>query len=169
MIPTIRPVADGEWELVAWLWQAYRSDMAPIVHGLPYADGRYSHGTLDGYPARDRAGYVAWQPHPNTSEDAPVGFALVSGLDGDRRSMDAFWTAPAGRRDGLGLALAAHVLTVHPGPWTVAFQHDNEPARGFWRRVAAEHFGSEGEGWSEERRPVPGKPDVPPDHWIESV
>jgi len=39
----IDPVADDEWPLVAWLWQAYRSDMAPIVTGLPYDDGRYAH------------------------------------------------------------------------------------------------------------------------------
>jgi hypothetical protein len=38
----------------------------------------------------------------------------------------------------------------------------------FWRRVAADLFGPEGETWTEELRPVPGKPGVPPDHWIES-
>jgi len=106
---TIRPVGDDEWELVAWLWQAYRSDLAPIVRGLPYADGRYAHGPLDGYPGPDRAAYLAWQPHPNTA------------------------------------------------------------AEGFWRRVATDQFGPEGEAWTEEERPVPGKPEVPPDHWIETA
>jgi predicted acetyltransferase len=169
MTPAIRSVGDDEWELVAWLWQAYRSDMAPIVRGLPYADGRYSHGPLDTYPAADRTGYVAWQPHPNTGTDAPVGFALVSGLDGPRRHMDAFWTAPVARRGGVGMRLASYVVAQHPGPWTIAFQADNEAARGFWRRLATEQLGPEGEAWTEERRPVPGKPDVPPDHWIESI
>ena len=165
----LRPVADDEWEVVAWLWQAYRSDLAPVVHGLPYADGRYAHGPLADYPADDRAGYLALQPHPNTGEDAPVGFALVSGLDGERRHMDAFWTAPAARRGGLGLSLAAYVVDRHPGPWAIAFQHDNTAAAGFWRRVAADVFGVEGAAWTEQRRPVPGKPEVPPDHWIETA
>lgn len=164
----IRPVADHEWAVVGWLFQAYRSDLAPVVHGLPYADGRYAHGPLDGYPAADRIGYLALGEHPNTGEDAPVAFALVSGLGSERRFMDAFWTAPAARRGGLGLALARHVVTAHPGAWTIAFQHENAEAVGFWRRVAAELFGAEGEGWTEDRRPVPGRPQVPPDHWIET-
>jgi predicted acetyltransferase len=164
----IRPVGPDEWELLAWLWQAYRSDLAPIVRGLPYADGRYAHGPLDGYPGPDRHGYLVWQPHPNTGSDAPVGFALVSRHD-DRWHMDAFWTAPAARRGGLGLELAAHVIERHPGPWTIAFQHDNTAAGGFWRRVATELFGPEGEAWTEDQRPVPGKPEVPPDHWIEGA
>jgi predicted acetyltransferase len=82
--------------------------------------------------------------------------------------VDAFWTAPAARRGGLGLALASYVVTQHPGAWTIAFQDDNGAAADFWRRVATDLFGPEGEAWTEELRPVPGKPDVPPDHWIES-
>ena len=164
----IRPVAADEWDVVAWLWQAYRSDMAPIVDGLPYADGRYSHGPLDGYPAPDRIGYLARRPHPNTGAEAPVGFALVSGLGAERRFMDGFWTAPVARRGGLGLALASYVIEQHPGPWTIAFQDGNAAATGFWRRVAAERLGAEGAAWTEERRPVPGRPGVPPDHWIET-
>lgn len=166
MTTSIEPVGTDQWGMVAWLWQAYRSDMAPIVQGLPYADGRYSHTPLVGYPGPDRAGYVAWRPHPNSGEDAPVGFALVSGIGGGRRAVDAFWTAPVARRGGLGLALASHVLRAHPGPWTIAFQDGNIAAGHFWRRVSTELFGPEGEAWSEETRPVPGKPDVPPDHWI---
>jgi predicted acetyltransferase len=82
--------------------------------------------------------------------------------------MDAFWTAPVARRGGLGMRLATHVVAHHPGPWTIAFQDHNDAAGGFWRRVAAELFGPEGEAWVEELRPVPGKPEVPPDHWIET-
>ena len=85
--------------------------------------------------------------------------------------MDAFWTAPAARRGGLGLALASHVVAAHPGPWAIAFQHDNT------RRAAAsgggwptELFGPEGDGLDRgAMRPVPGKPEVPPDHWIETA
>jgi predicted acetyltransferase len=165
----ISPVADDEWELVAWLYQAFRSDLARVVHGLPYADGRYSHGPLDAYPAPDRRGYLARLPHPNTGEDAPVGFALVSGLDTERRSMDAFWTAPTARRGGLGHALASYVVAQHPGAWTIAFQDRNDAAGAFWRRLATDLFGAEGRGWAEEQRSVPGRPQAPPDHWIETL
>jgi ribosomal protein S18 acetylase RimI-like enzyme len=169
MTTSIRPVGPDEWELVAWLWQAYRSDLAPIVQGLPYADGRYAHGSLDGYPGPFRAGYLARRPHPHTDARAPVGFALAARHDDGRWHMDAFWTAPAARRDGVGLRLASHVVEQHPGPWTIAFQHDNVGAGGFWRRVATQLFGPGGVAWTEELRPVPGRPQVPPDHWIETL
>lgn len=42
--------------------------------------------------------------------------------------------------------------------------HDSvPPAVAFWRRVAA---AVAGEAWAEERRAVPGRPDLPPDVWI---
>lgn len=163
---TVRPVADGEWDVVAWLWQAFRHDLAPIVEGLPYADGRYQAGALRAFPSPDGAGYLALRPHPRTGEDAPVGFALVDGLRGPRRSVVGFWTAPVLRRTGLGRALALDVLARHPGPWTIGFQHDNTAAGAFWRSVADAAFGAG--AWSERRRPVPTRPDVPPDHLIES-
>jgi hypothetical protein len=65
--------------------------------------------------------------------------------------------------------LASYVVERHPGLWTIAFQHDTTAAEGFWRRVATEQFGPEGEAWTEEERPVPGNPEVPPDHWIETA
>lgn len=37
----VHPVAPEQWEIVAWLWQCFRHDLALIVSGLPYADGRY--------------------------------------------------------------------------------------------------------------------------------
>ncbi|MGO9293911.1 MAG: GNAT family N-acetyltransferase, partial [Streptosporangiaceae bacterium] len=51
----------------------------------------------------------------------------------------------------------------HPGQWEVAFQDNNPVAVQFWRRVAAEIAGT---ACTEERRPVPGRPDFPPDVWI---
>jgi hypothetical protein len=54
-------------------------------------------------------------------------------------------------------------VTKHPGPWEVAFQDNNLAAVRFWRRVATEIVG---DTWAEERRPIPGRPDLPPDVWI---
>jgi hypothetical protein len=31
----IRPVADGEWSTLGWLWQCFRHDLALVVGGLP--------------------------------------------------------------------------------------------------------------------------------------
>ena len=147
IMETIRPVAADEWTMVAWLWQAFRSDLAPIVQGLPYADGRYAHGPLDAYPAQDRVGYLAWRPHPDTGAEAPVGFALVSGLDGERRHLDHFWTAPAARRGGLGLSLATYVVDRHPGPWRSRSSTTTPPrpaSGGEWPRTSSAPRGRPG-------------------------
>lgn len=164
---SIAPVADHEWAVVGWLWQAYREDVAELVDGLPYADGRYQYGELAPFPSADAAGYLGWRPHPRTGEQAPVGFALVSGLLGPRYSMTAFWVAPAARRTGVGFALARHAVAAHPGPWTIAFQHDNRAAAGLWRKVADDSFGVG--GWVETERPVVRAPWASPDHWIETT
>jgi predicted acetyltransferase len=163
---TVLPVGDDQWGIVAWLWQLFRHDLATVVDGLPYADGRYRHEWLDEYPKDDGAGYLAWQPHPNTGEDAPVGFALLTGIGTDRCGMRAFFVAPAVRRGGLGRRFALDVIGRHDEPWEIAFQRDNAPAAAFWRAVATQAWGT---AWTETEEAVPGKPDVPPDHWIRSA
>jgi len=161
----IRPVAGDQWGIVAWLWQDFRHDLGAVVNGFPYADGRYRHEWLDQHPRPDGAGYLAWAPHPNTGEDAPVAFALVTGVGGERLGMQAFFVVPAARRSGLGRRFALDVIARHPGPWEIAFQHDNVGAGHFWRVVATEAWG---DAWAETEEPVPGK-DVPPDHWIRTL
>jgi GNAT superfamily N-acetyltransferase len=163
----LQAVGDDEWPIVGWLWQAFRQDLSPIVGGLPYPDGRYNTAWLDPYPSADRTGYLAWRAHPNTGEQAPVAFALVDGLEGERRSVAAFWVAPPLRRAGLGRALALAILERHDPPWLIGFQHEHPTAGPFWRRVADTAFGVG--GWTEAEEAVPGKPDVPPDHLIRSV
>jgi predicted acetyltransferase len=158
----VRPVDDDQWDIVAWLWQDFRHDMASIVNGFPYADGRYRHEWLDEYPGPGRVGYLAWAPHPNTGELAPVAFALVKGLDTERHALASFFVVPAARRGGLGTLVALEVLGRHPGAWEIAFQEDNHAAGRFWRLVADQALGD----WTEEAVPVPDRPDVPPDHWI---
>lgn len=164
--PVVRPVGGDEWDVVAWLWQDFRHDLAPVVHGFPYADGRYRHEWLDQYPAPDRLSYLAWAPHPHTGADAPLGFALVRGLDAPARLMQAFFVVPAARRAGTGRRVALDVIRRHSGPWEIPFQHDNLPAARFWRAVATARWGA---AWTESEEPVRGRPDVPPDHWIRSV
>jgi predicted acetyltransferase len=162
---TVRPVADDQWDVVAWLWQDYRHDLGTTVQGFPYADGRYQHALLDSHPRADGAGYLVWRPHPKTGEDAPVAFAIVSGVGSERCTMDAFFVVPAARRGGFGRRLALDVIHRHPGPWDIGFQRDNGSAGAFWRAVATKAWG---DAWAETEEPVPGRPDVPPDHWIRS-
>ena len=163
----VRPLEEDQWGVLAWLWQCFRHDMAIIVSGLPYPDGRYQTRGLPERSSADVAGYLAWLPHPKTAEPAPVGFALVEGLTAQRRTLTALWVAPVVRRDGVRRRLARHVMNAHPGPWTVAFQHDNASAGRFWREVADEAFGAG--AWREEEHQVPVVPDAPADHWIETL
>jgi predicted acetyltransferase len=163
---TVLPVMADQWTIVAWLWQSYRNDLATVVNGFPYSDGRYQAASLDELPSEDGLAYVAWRPHPKTGEDAPIGFAVIKGLTGDRRSIEGFWVAPAVRREGVGSLFAQRILARHEGPWTIAFQHENASAAVFWRNVANKVFGVG--NWSEVQRPVPGIPTASPDHFIES-
>lgn len=162
----VRAAAGDDWATLAWLWQCFRQDIAPVVSALPHADGRYSTVGLPTGQSPDTVAYLATRPHPNTGAAAPVAFAVVDGLTAARRSLDALWVAPGARGTGVGRALALDVLGRHPGPWCVVFQHDNTGAGRFWRAVADAAFGPR--GWSEERREVPHRPSAPQDHWIES-
>ena len=101
---TVRPVPDDQWVIVAWLWQVFRHDLAPVVSGLRYADGRYQAVPLQRFPSPDGAGCLAWRSHPNTGEDAPMGFgfAVIEGLAYGRRSVTGFWVAPAVRLEENG-------------------------------------------------------------------
>ena len=163
---SVRPVLDGQWSIVAWLWQSYRHDLAIIVRGMPYSNGRYQAALLDEFPSADGAAYIAWRPHPKSGEEAPIGFAIVRGLTGDRRSIEGFWVTPVVRREGVGTQFARQIMARHEGPWTIAFQLDNSAAGIFWRNVADAVFGPG--RWSERERPVLGLPTLPPDHFIES-
>ncbi|MFC4783647.1 GNAT family N-acetyltransferase [Nocardioides sp. MAHUQ-72] len=152
-----RATGGQDWTVIAWLWQAYRQDLAPIVGAFPRSDGRYNHAWLDDWAvSEDAAGYLAHEG------EAPVAFAVVNRLREGPRGIGAFWVAPVVRRSGLGRRLALDVIGRHPGPWEIAFQDENVGAGRFWRAIADEVF----DGWTEEARPVPGKPEVPPDHWI---
>lgn len=160
----VRRVADDQWEIVAWLWQAFRNDMASVVsESYPYPDGRYNARQLGDYPGDGTEGWLAWAPHPQVGELAPIAFALVGDIGTPDQALRQFFVVPAARDSGIGARLAAHVLAQHPPPWTVAFQDANAGAGRFWRRVFTTAYGA---AWTEERRPVPGKPEVPPDHWI---
>jgi len=49
------------------------------------------------------------------------------------------------------------------GRWEIAFQENNPAAALFWRAVATAAAGT---AWAEELRPIPNKPESPPDVWL---
>ncbi len=150
--------------MVRWLWQAYLSDLATVVGGLPYERPLPSTACRPATRSGCR-GVRGVAPTPEPGEDSPVAFALVQGVEGDVRS-GTFWVAPAARRGRIGHHLALEIIDRHPPPWTITFRHDNTAAGAFWRRVATSAFGTD--RWTEERLPVPDRPHAPPDHWIRS-
>ncbi|WUH88992.1 GNAT family N-acetyltransferase [Streptomyces sp. NBC_00433] len=140
------------------LWLLFRHDMSEFTEAVPDPDGTFRSDRLDAAFTQ-----ADWAPYLLTSGDSPVGLAFVRALAGPTRVLNSFFVVRGIRRTGIGLRAVQEVLIKHPGPWEVAFQEDNAAAVGFWRRVAAEVAG---DAWTEERRPVPDRPDLPPDSWI---
>jgi ADP-ribose pyrophosphatase YjhB (NUDIX family)/predicted acetyltransferase len=149
---------DADWQVVERLWQPYVHDLSEFRGTTPGPDGTYRRGHLGWYDRddEDRIGYLA------RLGDRPIGFALVRGLRGDTRLMGEFFVVRAARGAGHARAFAEHVVRAHPGPWEIAFQDDNVRAARFWRRLGDEVLRDA----TEEARPVPGKPHIPPDRWL---
>ncbi|MGI9155769.1 MAG: GNAT family N-acetyltransferase [Marmoricola sp.] len=159
---TVDVVSGADWGVVERLHQLYVHDLSEFRGTLPAPTGRFVFKNDRYTPyvedvTGDHAGYLAWQ------DDHPVGFALVHGILEGPRMIGHFFVARGLRRTGTGRALALDVIARHERPWQIAFQEENPGAARFWRRIAGEAFGDD---WHEERRPVPGKPQIPPDVWI---
>jgi len=154
----VRLANDADRSVLERLWLMFRHDLSGLYGVLPEPDGTFRsdrlHAALTG---------TGWAPYLLTSSDRPVGLAFVRGLDGSPFIMNSFFVVNGARRTGIGLRAVQEVVARHPGPWEIAFQRDNTAAVRFWRRVATE---SAGDTWTEEPRPVPGRPELPPDIWI---
>ncbi|MFI5666284.1 GNAT family N-acetyltransferase [Streptomyces sp. NPDC051704] len=155
---SVRLANDAERSVLERLWLMFRHDLSEFGGLLPNPDGSFRSEWLQA--AFDD---TDWAPYLLTSGEHPVGLALVRGLGGYTRVLNSFFVVRGARRSGIGMRAVQEVVARHPGPWEVAFQDANLAAVHFWRRVAAEIAG---EAWTEDRRPVPGRPDLPPDVWI---
>ncbi|MEV7954670.1 GNAT family N-acetyltransferase [Streptomyces sp. NPDC088141] len=140
------------------LWLLFRHDMSEFSGALPNPDGAFRSDRLQAAFTQ-----ADWAPYLLTSGTSPVGLAFVRNLTAPTRVLSSFFVVRGARGTGIGLRAVQKVVAKHPGPWEVAFQECNVAAVGFWRRVATEIAG---DAWAEERRPVPGRPDLPPDTWI---
>jgi predicted acetyltransferase len=161
LTPATRPVVER-------LWQLYRHDLSEFrgTHGpdgfigsLPDERGEYHMRPLTPFFEDDdeRAAYLFYRGvHP-------VGFAFVSRVAGHVKLMAEFFVVRGLRGRGVARAAVDELFARHPGTWEIPFQEANVAAARFWRRVAAEVGGDDAR---EERRPVPGKPEIPPDVWI---
>jgi predicted acetyltransferase len=147
-----RPVAER-------LWLMFRHDMSEFGGQLPNSDGTFRAERLAAaFDDPNWACYLFTGP-----EDRPVGFAIVRDLAGPVRVLNSFFVVRSVRRTGIGRQAVTAIVAAHPGRWKVAFQDANAAAVRFWRRGAAEVASDD---WREERTPVPGRPDLPPDVWI---
>ncbi|GBP99313.1 GNAT family N-acetyltransferase [Streptomyces spongiicola] len=155
---SIRLAGMADRPVVERLWPMFRRDLAEFGGPPPSADGTFRGDWL--HLAFSGSG---WAPYLLTLEDSPAGFAFVRGLTAPTRVLNSFFVVHGARRKGIGLHAAREVVARHPGPWEIAFQDANTAAVHFWRRVATEVAD---DAWTEERRPVPARPDVPPDVWI---
>jgi predicted acetyltransferase len=154
----VRPAAPEDRPVVERLWLMFRHDLSEYPGTLPNPDGTFrSDRVEDAFSSPDWASYLL------VRGERPVGLAFVRGLAGPVRVLNSFFVVRGVRRSGIGLRAVREVLVRHPGRWDIAFQYDNPGAVAFWRRVATQVAG---DAWTEEPRPVPDRPELPPDVWI---
>ena len=159
---SVRRACADDRPLAERLWLMFRHDMSEFSGQLPNPDGTFrAERLVAAFEDRNWACYVFTGP-----QDRPVGFAIIRGLGGPVRVLNSFFVVRPVRRTGVGLQAVGAIFAENPGQWEVAFQDANAAAVRFWRRVAKEFAGSD---WSEERKTVPGRPDLPPDVWISFV
>jgi predicted acetyltransferase len=164
----MRPIIAEDRPVIERFWQLYRHDLSEFrgehdpsgfLGTLPEEDGTFNASRLLPY-LQENAHRAAYVFHIGVR---PVGFALMCGLTSEPRLVTEFFVVRGARRQGVGRAAAQKLLALHPGAWEIPFQERNVVAARFWREVAAS---AGGHAVREERRPVPGKPQVPPDVWI---
>lgn len=155
---SVRPAGVTDRPTVERLWLMFRHDMSEFHGLLPRPDGTFRDDRL-----RMAFTEPGWAPYLLSCGDNPAGFAFVRGTHEPTRVLNSLFVVRGARRAGIGLRAVREIVAMHPGRWEVAFQDANVAAVRFWRRVATELAG---DAWTEERRRVPGRPDLPPDVWI---
>ncbi|MFJ5726413.1 GNAT family N-acetyltransferase [Streptomyces sp. NPDC093149] len=155
---SVRLADAADRPVVERLWLMFRHDLSEFDEDLPDTDGTfYADRPNNALTGADWAAYLV------TIDTRPAGLAFVRGLAGPKRVLNSFFVVRGARRAGIGLDAVQQVIARHQGPWEVAFQDANAGAVHFWRRVAGEIAG---DAWTEERRPVTHRPDLPSDVWI---
>ncbi|CAL9398704.1 hypothetical protein SUDANB171_01407 [Streptomyces sp. enrichment culture] len=154
----VRRAGADDFPVLERLWPMFRHDLSEVRGQLPRPDGTFRSDRLTA-AFRD----PGWAAYLTLWGDRPAGFALVRALETPVRVLNAFFVVRGARRSGVGMTVVREVMAQHPGRWEIPFQDDNHTAARFWRRVAGDLAGRD---WTEEHRPVPGRPQSPPDTWI---
>ena len=161
LTPELRPVVENLWQLYRHDLSEFRGTHGPsgFVGSLPDEHGRFHERTLRPFfdEDADRAAYVLF------SGEQAVGFGFVRGLTSPTLLMAEFFVVRGLRGRGVAAAAARELFVRHPGTWEVPFQEANVVGGRFWRRLAREVAAADVQ---EDRRPVPAKPEVPPDVWL---
>ena len=160
----VRPATPTDRPTVERLWLMFRHDLSEFATAgqlqLPNPDGTFRSERVD---AAFDEGDGDWAPYLFWCGEHPVGFAFVRGISSATRILNSFFVVRGARRAGVGMGAVRDVVARYPGEWEVAFQDANPGAVAFWRRVGE---ALAREGWTEERRSVPGRPDLAPDVWV---
>ena len=155
----VRRVQPSDRVLMERLWLMFRHDLSEFQGQLPRPDGSYRSEWLENV----LKGHPEWAGYLISLGEVPIGFCFMRALQQPVHVLNAFFLVRPARRRGYGLKAVLEVLSNHPGPCDVAFQGNNETAVAFWQRVATE---LSGDGWTQEERPIVGKPEATPDLWI---
>jgi predicted acetyltransferase len=153
----LRQANEGDQDRLERLWLLFRHHMSEFTGALPNPDGTYWRDRLDAALCDP-----TWQAWLVLAGDHPVGLALLRAIDQPVRVINSFFIVAALRSRGIGAACIRTITNHAPGSWTVAYQEANSQAARFWQRVAAGLDPS----WTVEHRPVPHRPDLPPDVWV---
>ena len=155
---SVRKAGPADRPILERLWLMFWHDMSEFRDQLPDPDGTFHSERLQAAMEDTH-----WTSYLLAYGDRPVGLALVHDLGGQKRILNSFFVVRGARRAGIGLRAVQDVVTRYPGHWEIAFQDENAAAVRFWRHVATKIAG---DAWTEDRRPVPGQPSLPPDTWI---
>ena len=153
----LRQADDCDRDRLERLWLLFRHHMSEFTGALPNPDGTYRSDRLDAALSDP-----TWQAWLVLADDHPVGFALLRATDQTVRVINSFFIVVPLRGRGIGEACIRALTINAPGRWSVAYQAANSGAGRFWQRVA----GSLDPRWAVEHRPVPNRPDLPPDVWV---
>jgi len=155
----IHPASHADRPVAERLWLMFRHEMSEFTGALPKSDGTFRSERLQSAFGGD----PDWAAYLVMSGDAPVGLALVRSLSAPTRVLNSFFIVRGARQRGIGLRAVREIVSLHPGRWEVAFQDANTTAVRFWRHVARQLAP---DAWTEERRSVAQRPELPPDVWI---
>lgn len=133
-----RPALAEDFLALAQMLELYQYELSDIWDQDLDAEGRF------GYDLSRHRLAERFFAHILLVDGHPAGFALVAPAlvtQKDGCWMEQFFVLKKYRRAGNGLALARHVLSLHPGAWEIGQVPGNVAARHFWRKVAAEVTG----------------------------